>query len=85
MSDKTVDKHHIISRATCKRLGIDPKFQGNVIKVKTGKHRAWHQLFGSKTPDEAMEIIKSEWSLSEAGLTEFKRLTNVRIFRRKQR
>lgn len=85
MSNGSYDRHHIISRATCKRLGIDPRFEGNVIRVKTGKHRAWHQLFGSKTPDEAIEIIKSEWSLSEQGLAEFKRLTNVRLFRRKQK
>lgn len=83
MSDKTMDRHHIISRATCKRLGIDPKFEGNVIKVKTGKHRAFHTLFGTATPEEAVEIIRNEWSLSEQGEAEFKRLTNVRLFRRK--
>lgn len=85
MSNKTMDKHHIISRATCKKLGIDPGFEGNVIKVKTGKHRAWHQLFGSITPDEAIQVMLDEWSLSEAGKAEFKRLTNVRLFRRKQK
>lgn len=85
MSNSSVDKHHIISRATCRKLGIDPDFEGNVVRVKTGKHRAWHQLFGSKTPDEAIETILDEWSLSEKGQAEFKRLTNVRIFRRKQK
>lgn len=85
MSNRTIDRHHIISRATCKRLGIDPRFEGNVIKVKTGKHRAFHILFGTATPEEAIEIIRNEWSLSEKGEAEFKRLTNVRLFRRKQK
>ena len=85
MSDKTMDQHHIISRATCKRLGIDPHFEGNVVRVKTGKHRAFHTLFGTATPNEAIEMIKAEWSLSEEGQAEFKKLTNVRLFRRKQK
>ena len=80
---KTYDRHHVIPRSTCLKLGIDPNFEGNVVRVKTGKHRAYHTLFGSATPDEAMEILLAEWSLSEAGQAEFKRLTNVRIFRRK--
>lgn len=84
MSNSSVDKHHIISRATCKKLGIDPDFEGNVVRVKTGKHRAWHQLFGSKTPDEAIAVILDEWSLSVKGQAEFKRITNVRLFRRKK-
>ena len=78
------DRHHVIPRTVCKRLGLDPHFAGNVVRVKTNKHRAWHQLFGSATPDEAMEIISAEWSLSEEGCAEFNRLTNVRLFRRKK-
>lgn len=83
MSSRPTDRHHIISRATCKKLGIEPNFEGNVVRVKTGKHRAWHQLFGSKTPEEAIQVILDEWSLSKQGQAEFKRLTNVRLFRRK--
>ena len=85
MGNKPIDKHHIISRAVCKRLGINPHFEGNVIRVRTGKHRAWHQLFGSKTPEEAIQVIVDEWSLSKQGQAEFKRLTNVRLFRRRRK
>lgn len=85
MSNRPTDNHHIISRATCKKLGINPNFEGNVVRVKTGKHRAWHQLFGSQTPEEAIATIQAEWSLSKTGEAEFKRLTNVRMFRRKTR
>jgi len=82
---KAYDRHHIVPRVICKRLGIDPNFTGNIVRVKTNKHRAWHQLFGSATPPEAIEIILAEWSLSAEGRAEFKRLTqNVRLFRRKQ-
>ncbi len=82
---KPIDRHHIIPRAKCKLLGVDPHFEGNVMKVSTSKHRAWHTLFGSKTPEEAIAAIEAEWSLSKKGEAEFKRLTNVRLFRRKQR
>jgi hypothetical protein len=81
---KPKDNHHVIPRAICRKLGINPNFQGNIIRVTTGKHRAWHQLFGSKTPEEAIATIEDEWSLSKAGQAEFKRLTNVRLFRRKR-
>lgn len=80
---KTYDRHHIVPRSTCLKLGIAPDFEGNVVRVKTGKHRAYHTLFGSATPEEAIAILKAEWSLSKEGEAEFKRLTNVRIFRRK--
>ena len=83
MSSKTYDRHHIIPRTVCLKLGIRPDFEGNVTRVKTGKHRAFHTLFGSATPDEAIKILLAEWSLSEQGCAEFKRLTNVRLFRRK--
>lgn len=83
---KTYDRHHIIPRTRCKELGIDPNFEGNVIKVKTNRHRAWHSLFGSRTPEEVIALIEAEWSLSEKGEAEFKRLTtNVRLFRRKNK
>lgn len=85
MSNKPNERHHVISRSVCRQLGIDPNFEGNVIRIKTNKHRAWHILFGSKTPQEAIATIEDEWSLSQAGEAEFKRLTNVRLFRRKNR
>lgn len=81
---KTYDRHHIIPRSKCREIGIDPNFEDNVVRVKTSKHRAWHTLFGSQTPEEAIATIQAEWSLSEKGEVEFKRLTNVRfIVRRK--
>lgn len=85
MSNRAFDRHHIIPRVLCKRLGIDKDFEGNVIRVRTSKHRAWHTLFGSSTPEEAIAIILDEWSLSKAGKAEFKRLTNVRLFRRRNK
>lgn len=85
MSDKPTDRHHIVPRTVCKKLGIHPDFEGNVIRVKTNKHRAWHLLFGSQTPEEAIATIEAEWSLSKTGEAEFKRLTNVRLFRRKKK
>lgn len=85
MSNRPTDNHHILPRSRCKELGIDPNFTGNVIRVKTGKHRAWHQLFGNKTPEEAIAAIEAEWSLSKEGQAEFKRLTNVRLFHRRKK
>jgi hypothetical protein len=84
VSGKPVDRHHIIPRTVCKKLGVDPNFEGNVVRVNTNKHRAWHQLFGSKTPEEAIAVIEAEWSLSKEGEAEFKRLTNVRLFPRRK-
>ena len=81
---KTYERHHIIPRSVCKTLGIEPNFTGNIVRVETSKHRAWHQLFGSSMPEEAIAAIQTEWSLSAEGEAEFKRLTNnVRLFRRK--
>lgn len=44
------------------------------MKVTTSKYRAWHILFGNKTPAEAIAQIEAEWSLSEEGQAEFHRL-----------
>ena len=85
MSNNPLDKHHIIPKSRCKELGVDPNFSGNTVRIKTSKHRAWHTLFGNKTPEEAIAQIEAEWSLSKQGQAEFKRLTNVRLFRRKKR
>lgn len=83
---KTYDRHHVIPRSACLKLGIRPDFEGNIIRVKTGKHRAYHALFGSATPEEAINILLAEWSLSAEGAAEFTRLTqNVRLFRRKNK
>jgi hypothetical protein len=77
------DRHHIVPRARCRQLGINPKFSGNVIRVRTSKHRAWHTLFGAQTPEEAIETIKREWSLSAEGQAEFQRLSgNVVLMKR---
>ncbi len=80
------DRHHIIPKARCRELGISPHFTGNVKKISTTKHRAWHALFGAATPEEAVEIIKAEWSLSENGEAEFKKkLGNIRPMKRSVR
>jgi hypothetical protein len=82
---KAKDRHHIIPRVRCRDLGINPNFPGNVVKVRTSQHRAWHTLFGSLTPEEAIEVIKSEWSLSEEAQANFERLKgNVTLIRRKR-
>lgn len=86
MSSRPKDRHHIIPRVRCKDLGISPNFAGNVVKIRTTKHRAWHTLFGSQTPEEAIEMIKREWCLSEKGQAEFDRLTsNVTLLRQRRR
>lgn len=78
------DRHHIIPRARCLKLGIPPNFAGNIKKVSVSKHRAWHTLFGTALPEEAIEIIKREWSLSEEGEQALTRLLgNVSLLRRK--
>lgn len=69
------DSHHIVPRARCRQLKINPKFRGNVMRVRTVKHRAWHTLFGAQTPEEAIETIRREWSLSAEGQAEFQRLS----------
>jgi hypothetical protein len=78
------DRHHIIPKSRCRQIGINPKFEGNVVKISTSKHRAWHTLFGNKTPAEAIAAIEAEWSLSAEGQAEFNKLTNVRLLRRKK-
>lgn len=78
------DRHHIIPRVRCQKLGIPPNFIGNVKKVSVSKHRAWHTLFGTALPEEAIAIIRREWSLSEEGEQALRRLLgNVSILRRK--
>ena len=83
MSSRPKDRHHIIPKVRCRDLGINPHFAGNVVRISTMKHRAWHTLFGAATPEEAIAVIKAEWSLSRKGQAEFERLTeNVRLFRK---
>ena len=82
---KPKDRHHVIPRVRCRELGIPPNFVGNVRKVSVSKHRAWHTLFGTALPEEAIEIIKREWSLPEEGEQAMRRLLgNVSILRRKK-
>lgn len=79
------DHHHVIPRVRCRELGIAANFDGNVRKVSVSKHRAWHILFGTAMPEEAIEIIKSEWSLSKEGEQSLKRLPgNISLLRRKK-
>ena len=61
------DRHHILPRSRCYQLGIDSEFDGNVVRVNQTKHRAWHILFSNLTPEEAIEYIKANWSLSKEG------------------
>ena len=82
---KSKDRHHIIPRVVCRDLGISPNFLGNIRRVRTSKHRAWHTLFGAATPDEAIEIIKREWSLTAEAQKEYDRLRgNILPLRRRQ-
>lgn len=77
------DSHHIVPRCRCRELRINPKFRGNCVRVRTSKHRAWHTLFGAQTPEEAIETIRREWSLSDVGQAEFQRQTgNVVLMKR---
>ncbi len=79
------DRHHVIPRVRCRDLGISPNFPGNIRKVSTTKHRAWHTLFAAQTPEEAIETIRREWTLDAAGKKEFDRLTgNVRLLRKRR-
>jgi hypothetical protein len=79
------DRHHVVPRVRCRELGIAPNFHGNVRKVSVSKHRAWHTLFGTALPEEAIEIIRSEWSLTEEGDQNLRRLLgNVSLLRRKK-
>jgi hypothetical protein len=82
---KAKDRHHVIPCVRCRELGIPPNFSGNVRKVSVSKHRAWHTLFGTALPEEAIEIIKAEWSLTVEGEQSLKRLLgNVSLLRRKK-
>lgn len=79
------DRHHIIPRVRCRDLGINPNFDGNVRKVSVTKHRAWHTLFSAQTPEEAIETIRREWSLTADAQKTFDRLRgNVELLRRRR-
>jgi hypothetical protein len=82
---KARDRHHIVPRVVCRDLGISPNFPGNIRKVSTTKHRAFHTLFGASTPEEAVEIIRREWSLDEEAQKTYQRLKgNVEPLRRRR-
>lgn len=82
---KVKDRHHIIPSARCRKLGIRPDFPGNVKRVPVSQHRAWHTLFGTALPEEAVEIIRNQWSLTAEGEEALKRHAgNVALLRRKQ-
>jgi len=81
---KPKDRHHIIPKVRCKDLGIPHNFPGNVKKVSVSKHRAWHTLFSSQTPEEAIETIRREWSLDTEAQAEFDKLRgNVELLRKR--
>lgn len=67
------NKHHIMPKSRCRAMGIDPEFEGNVVTVNMTKHEAWHILFGNLMPEEAIELIEAEWSLSREGEANFRR------------
>ena len=82
---KAKDRHHVIPSVRCRELGIPPNFAGNVSRVSVSRHRAWHTLFGTALPEEAVEIIRKEWSLTAEGEQSLKRLLgNVALLRRKK-
>jgi hypothetical protein len=82
---KAKDRHHVIPRVRCRELGITPNFNGNVRRVSVSRHRAWHTLFGTALPEEAIEIIRSEWSLTEEGVRTLRQLLgNVSPLRRRK-
>jgi hypothetical protein len=82
---KAKDRHHVVPRVRCRELGVSPDFIGNVRKVSVSRHRAWHILFGTALPEEAVEIIRKDWSLAEEGEKTLQRLLgNVSLLRRKK-
>lgn len=72
--DVVYDRHHIIPQSVCRRLGIDPNFEGNVKTIRQDRHRAWHLLFGNMTSEEAIGHIRKNWSLPDDIKREFDRL-----------
>lgn len=70
--DVIYDTHHVIPQSVCRRLGIDPNFEGNTKRIRQDKHRAWHKIFGNATPTQAIQIILDEWSLPTELKEEFK-------------
>ena len=67
MIKHATDRHHVVPRSRCYELGIDPDFDGNVIRVNQTKHRAWHILFSNMTSEEAIDYIREHWSLDKDG------------------
>ena len=51
-----MEKHHRLPRS----LG-GGKSISNISVVKQTEHRAWHTLFGNKTPEEIASIINAVW------------------------
>jgi hypothetical protein len=82
---KAKDRHHVIPCVRCRELGIAPNFNGKVRRVSVSKHRAWHTLFGTALPEEAIEIIRKEWSLTAEGEQSLKQLLGtISLLRRKK-
>lgn len=82
---KANDRHHVVPRARCRELGIPPNFHGNIRRISVSKHRAWHTLFGTALPEEAVDVIRREWGLPEEGERTLRGLLgNVSLLRRKR-
>ncbi len=51
-----MDKHHRLPRSKGGNGTAD-----NISVVPIHEHRAWHRLFGNKTPQEIARIISDVW------------------------
>ena len=51
-----MDKHHRLPRSKGGNSSA-----GNISVVPINEHRAWHRLFGNKTPEEIARIISNVW------------------------
>ena len=52
MSTIIYHNHHIIPKYRCKEIGIDPDFEGNIIRLARLEHAEahWHRWFKHKDP-----------------------------------
>ncbi len=54
-------QHHRLPRSRCAEFGLDPDDPRNTIVRDDKKHRAYHELLGNKTPEEAIKYLFLEW------------------------
>jgi len=56
---KGQDYHHLIPKCRVKKLTKRQKKDiRNLLHIKITKHIAWHQIFGSMTLDEVIELLQ---------------------------